>query len=99
MGDIETDEDDRPLDPPVLETIRILANPFDDIMPRKGHGKAAGAKEDGEESEAKKRKRKRKAVKVRAPTPPAPRPSTFHLPPPPSTFHHTAPSTAPRHHP
>ncbi|XAR57604.1 Peptidylprolyl isomerase [Bertholletia excelsa] len=35
LGDIETDKDDRPLDPPPkITSVEVLWNPFDDIVPR-----------------------------------------------------------------
>ncbi|CAL1715365.1 unnamed protein product [Somion occarium] len=34
IGEMEVDENERPLYPPKIKTIRILENPFDDIVPR-----------------------------------------------------------------
>lgn len=34
MGEAPTDMQDRPLEPIKLEWIEVLANPFDDIVPR-----------------------------------------------------------------
>ncbi|KAJ3219377.1 Peptidyl-prolyl isomerase cwc27 [Dinochytrium kinnereticum] len=34
MGELETDNYDRPLSPPKIISVEILANPFDDIVPR-----------------------------------------------------------------
>ncbi|XP_057959215.1 peptidyl-prolyl cis-trans isomerase CYP57 [Malania oleifera] len=35
LGDVETDKDDRPLDPPPkITSVEVLWNPFDDIVPR-----------------------------------------------------------------
>ncbi|KNC83820.1 hypothetical protein SARC_03949 [Sphaeroforma arctica JP610] len=34
VGDAETDEDERPLNPPRIKYIEVLVNPFDDIVPR-----------------------------------------------------------------
>lgn len=34
MGDVEVDENDRPLEPPRILSGEVLANPFDDIAPR-----------------------------------------------------------------
>ncbi|KAJ0985515.1 hypothetical protein J5N97_003871 [Dioscorea zingiberensis] len=39
LGDVETDKDDRPLDPPKLLSVEVLWNPFDDIIPRQVPGK------------------------------------------------------------
>ena len=33
-GEFATDKDDRPLEPPVLKSIEVLANPFPDIVQR-----------------------------------------------------------------
>jgi hypothetical protein len=30
---LDTDKDDRPLDPPFIRKTRVLLNPFDDIVP------------------------------------------------------------------
>mmetsp|Transcript_27702 Transcript_27702/g.85639 ORF Transcript_27702/g.85639 Transcript_27702/m.85639 type:complete len:560 (+) Transcript_27702:1523-3202(+) len=34
MGEVETDDTDRPTEPITLRTVEVLANPFDDIVPR-----------------------------------------------------------------
>jgi peptidyl-prolyl cis-trans isomerase SDCCAG10 len=34
IGDIETDKNDRPLNPPKFLSAEVLWNPFDDIVPR-----------------------------------------------------------------
>jgi peptidyl-prolyl cis-trans isomerase SDCCAG10 len=34
VGDLETDANDRPLNPPKLLSIEVLWNPFDDVVPR-----------------------------------------------------------------
>jgi peptidyl-prolyl cis-trans isomerase SDCCAG10 len=34
MGDVEVDENDRPIEPPRILSGEVLANPFDDIVPR-----------------------------------------------------------------
>eukprot|EP00741_Cyanophora_paradoxa_P014967 tig00020830_g14440.t1 len=34
MGEVETDNDDRPLQPPKIISCEVLSNPFDDIVPR-----------------------------------------------------------------
>ena len=35
MGDVDTDANDRPIDdPPRLERVTVVDNPFDDIVPR-----------------------------------------------------------------
>lgn len=35
MQSIDTDEQDRPTNPPTIRRIKIVLNPFDDIVPRK----------------------------------------------------------------
>jgi len=34
IGDVMTDESDRPVEPVKIESVEILSNPFDDIIPR-----------------------------------------------------------------
>jgi len=34
MGELDTDSNDRPIYPPSILSIEILANPFEDIIPR-----------------------------------------------------------------
>ncbi|KAG6556057.1 hypothetical protein Mapa_001998 [Marchantia paleacea] len=34
IGEVETDKEDRPLDPPKILSVEVLWNPFDDIVPR-----------------------------------------------------------------
>ncbi|KAF7817366.1 peptidyl-prolyl cis-trans isomerase CYP57 isoform X2 [Senna tora] len=34
LGELETDKNDRPLDPPKIFSVEVLWNPFDDIVPR-----------------------------------------------------------------
>mmetsp|Transcript_27700 Transcript_27700/g.71898 ORF Transcript_27700/g.71898 Transcript_27700/m.71898 type:complete len:535 (+) Transcript_27700:245-1849(+) len=34
MGELEVDENDRPVDPPVITDVEVLWNPFEDIVPR-----------------------------------------------------------------
>lgn len=34
IGDLEADKDDRPVDPPVINSVEVLWNPFDDVVPR-----------------------------------------------------------------
>lgn len=34
VGDVETDANDRPLNPPKLLSVEVLWNPFDDVVPR-----------------------------------------------------------------
>lgn len=66
MGDIETDKDDRPLEPPRLISVEVLLNPFDDIVPRDLSGRgveAAAAAVAAAEAEAKKKRRKKQGKK------------------------------------
>ena len=66
MGDIETDKDDRPLDPPRLISVEVLLNPFDDIVPRNlsGGGAAAAAEaQAAAAAEATKKRRKKQGKK------------------------------------
>lgn len=53
MGDCETDSDDRPLNPPRLESAQVLSCPFDDIEPRMSKKE----QEQKEEEERKKNSR------------------------------------------
>lgn len=67
IGDVDTDRDDRPLDPPRLKSVEILLNPFDDIIPRDlaVGGKvgavdaSAGADAEGVAKKARKKKGKK----------------------------------------
>ncbi|CAB1109036.1 unnamed protein product [Ectocarpus sp. CCAP 1310/34] len=68
MGDIDTDKDDRPLEPPRLISVEVLLNPFDDIVPRDlsgrgGEAAAAAAAATAAEAEAKKKRRKKQGKK------------------------------------
>ncbi|GMH06941.1 hypothetical protein Nepgr_008781 [Nepenthes gracilis] len=49
LGDVETDKNDRPLDPPPkILSIEVLWNPFDDIVPREVSNKASQTPADTE---------------------------------------------------
>ncbi|CAN0350046.1 unnamed protein product, partial [Ectocarpus fasciculatus] len=68
MGDIDTDKDDRPLEPPRLISVEVLLNPFDDIVPRDlsaggGEAAVAAAAAAAAEAEAKKKRRKKQGKK------------------------------------
>ncbi|XP_031501538.1 peptidyl-prolyl cis-trans isomerase CYP57 isoform X2 [Nymphaea colorata] len=55
IGDIETDENDRPIDsPPRIISFEILWNPFDDIIPRRVPGKVLPTVADSSGKENKK---------------------------------------------
>ncbi|KAI9911813.1 hypothetical protein PsorP6_009656 [Peronosclerospora sorghi] len=59
VGDLETDEQDRPINPPKLLSVEVLWNPFEDIVPR-----AVKKKETTTDDNAHtKKKRERKATK------------------------------------
>lgn len=59
LGEVETDKDDRPLDPlPKIKSVEVLWNPFEDIVPR---GPAEPLSQSATESENK--DSKKKAVK------------------------------------
>ncbi|KAJ4951983.1 hypothetical protein NE237_028815 [Protea cynaroides] len=60
LGDIETDKDDRPLDPPPkIVSVEVLWNPFDDIVTRQLPGKSLPDSTTDNES----KDQKKKAVK------------------------------------
>ncbi|KAG6615892.1 peptidylprolyl isomerase [Phytophthora cinnamomi] len=59
VGDLETDANDRPTNPPKLLSAEVLWNPFEDIVPRAVKCKEASTTEDSQ----KKKKRERKATK------------------------------------
>lgn len=65
MGEVDTDKDDRPIEPPLLKSIEVLLNPFDDIVPRNlpGSAKAAAQDEAITAAEEAKRKRRKKQAK------------------------------------
>eukprot|EP00906_Rhabdomonas_costata_P035041 RCo049261 len=48
MGDLETDENDRPLFPPKITGTQVLDNPFEDIEPREKPAEVAEAKPKAE---------------------------------------------------
>lgn len=58
LGEVETDKDDRPLDPPKILSVEVLWNPFDDIVPRVAPAKSLPSIADGG-----KRDTKQKATK------------------------------------
>ncbi|GLJ45343.1 hypothetical protein SUGI_0954400 [Cryptomeria japonica] len=60
LGDIETGEDDRPIDsPPKIISVEVLWNPFEDIVPRKILNLSEpGATEEPSKEEKKKRTKK-----------------------------------------
>ncbi|KAE9289027.1 Peptidyl-prolyl cis-trans isomerase [Phytophthora fragariae] len=59
VGDLETDANDRPTNPPKLLSAEVLWNPFEDIVPRAVQRKETSTAEDAQ----KKKKRERKATK------------------------------------
>lgn len=65
MGDIETDKDDHPLEPPRLISVEVLLNPFDDIVPRNvgGTGSAAEAEAATAAAVAETKRRRKKQGK------------------------------------
>ena len=64
MGETETDPDtDRPLEPPRLLSVEILAPPFDDIVPRDIAKTSVDKVQAKEETERQEKKRKRPKTK------------------------------------
>eukprot|EP00056_Hartaetosiga_gracilis_P021424 m.24074 g.24074 ORF g.24074 m.24074 type:complete len:580 (+) comp9070_c0_seq1:98-1837(+) len=61
MGNVATDRNDRPRDPPFIIKTEVLNNPFKDIVPRKLTQREVDA--DDDEKKKKKKKRKVKAIK------------------------------------
>ncbi|EGD80493.1 cyclophilin-16 [Salpingoeca rosetta] len=61
MGELPTDENDQPEEPPRIIRTEVLSNPFDDIVPRK---LAPRVPQQDEESEAKRRRRRKARVKA-----------------------------------
>ncbi|POM72795.1 Phosphoglycerate mutase family, partial [Phytophthora palmivora] len=59
VGDLETDAQDRPTNPPKLLSVEVLWNPFEDIVPRA----IKWSEEIVDENAQKKKKRERKATK------------------------------------
>uniref|UniRef100_A0A5B7BEZ3 Putative peptidyl-prolyl cis-trans isomerase CYP57 n=1 Tax=Davidia involucrata TaxID=16924 RepID=A0A5B7BEZ3_DAVIN len=57
FGDVETDKNDRPLDPPpMIISVEVLWNPFDDIVPRAAPAKSLpSSKVDAENKDSKKK--------------------------------------------
>ena len=58
MEELETDSNDRPLEPPLIKSVEVINNPFDDIVPRD-----IKHKPDTKEPEKKKKKSRMKATK------------------------------------
>ncbi|KAJ3118525.1 Peptidyl-prolyl isomerase cwc27 [Phlyctochytrium bullatum] len=64
MGELETDKDERPLNPPKLFKAEILYNPFEDIVPRTTpEEKAEKLEREKQEQEKKQQKEKSKKGK------------------------------------
>ncbi|KAK9131254.1 hypothetical protein Sjap_011741 [Stephania japonica] len=60
LGEIETDKDDRPVDPPPrILSVEVLWNPFDDVVPRQAAARSRSQSTTGSEA----KDQKRKAVK------------------------------------
>ena len=60
MGDTEVDSEDRPVDdPPRVLSTEVLANPFDDIIPRDLPKPADAAAQAADAKSAKRKKKKR----------------------------------------
>ncbi|KAL6215285.1 hypothetical protein ACLB2K_014716 [Fragaria x ananassa] len=56
LGEIETNKDDRPLDPPPrILSVEVLWNPFDDIVPRASSRSLVQAADDTDNKETKKK--------------------------------------------
>ncbi|KAJ8448810.1 hypothetical protein Cgig2_011431 [Carnegiea gigantea] len=56
LGEVETDKDDRPLDPPPkIASVEVVWNPFDDIIPRDISKEVPEAATDGANKESKKK--------------------------------------------
>lgn len=60
MQELETDEADRPVEPPFVQTIKVVWNPFNDIKPRP---KAAESTPSTDVSESVQEKRRRKKAR------------------------------------
>lgn len=60
FNELETDESDRPVDPPVLQRADVLLNPFDDLKPRvnRDSKEAAAAAEKARQEQERKNARK-----------------------------------------
>ncbi|CAJ1972014.1 unnamed protein product [Sphenostylis stenocarpa] len=55
LGEVETDKNDRPLDPPKILSVEVLWNPFEDIVPRTLQKPLTQAKADTENKEPRKK--------------------------------------------
>ncbi|XP_020236449.1 peptidyl-prolyl cis-trans isomerase CYP57 isoform X2 [Cajanus cajan] len=55
LGELETDKNDRPLDPPKILSVEVLWNPFEDIVPRTLQKSQIEAKADTENKESRKK--------------------------------------------
>lgn len=63
MGDVDTDKDDRPLEPPRLISVEVLLNPFEDIVPRDLPGAGALGSGADASTDTTKKKAKKKGKK------------------------------------
>ena len=59
LGELNTDSNDRPLDPAILESVEILNNPFDDIIPRDNFRKKRQLEEDAAKANKDGKKKKK----------------------------------------
>ncbi|KOM48751.1 hypothetical protein LR48_Vigan07g245500 [Vigna angularis] len=55
LGEVETDKNDRPLDPPKILSVEVLWNPFEDIVPRTLQKSRTESRVDTESKEPKKK--------------------------------------------
>ncbi|XP_065849301.1 peptidyl-prolyl cis-trans isomerase CYP57 [Euphorbia lathyris] len=56
LGEVETDKDDRPLDPPPkIKSVEVLWNPFEDIVPREPPKPVGQSATDAENKDSKKK--------------------------------------------
>eukprot|EP00232_Nephroselmis_pyriformis_P017870 CAMPEP_0182885726 /NCGR_PEP_ID=MMETSP0034_2-20130328/19784_1 /TAXON_ID=156128 /ORGANISM="Nephroselmis pyriformis, Strain CCMP717" /LENGTH=219 /DNA_ID=CAMNT_0025019005 /DNA_START=79 /DNA_END=735 /DNA_ORIENTATION=- len=62
MGELETDDADRPADPPMIKSVEVVWNPFDDIEPRVSAKQVAEA--EAEAAKKKKKKPQKKALNL-----------------------------------
>lgn len=64
LNDLDMDEEDRPLEPPVLKSVEVLWNPFEDIVPRTSAAQRRAEAEAAAAAQRKARKPVKKNLKL-----------------------------------
>jgi len=65
IGEVETDERDKPLEPVRIEGVDVIWNPFDDVVPRSSMEKLSAAEKAEQEEEKRRKERRKRRRKVK----------------------------------